>query len=161
MKHRCIRWLSDEPTGQKGASVHWASYVPETMSRAQEKFLQHRFNRRSIGVYHWCNDVSVQEKILSAPVEPVKHRCIASVQPVVSASAVRSPTATSGYERPDEPTLPRQEASVLPVIRRFTADRWCNGYKTRWPIYTPHPVHFKCAGVAEHSTTLEEHLQPP
>ena len=23
-----------EPTGQKGASVHWASYVPETMSRA-------------------------------------------------------------------------------------------------------------------------------
>ena len=27
-------WAPDEPTGQKGASVHWASYVPETMSRA-------------------------------------------------------------------------------------------------------------------------------
>ena len=38
-------WAPDEPTGQKGASVHWASYVPETMSRAQEKFLQHRLNR--------------------------------------------------------------------------------------------------------------------
>ena len=47
-----------EPTGQKGASVHWASYVPETMSSAQEKFLQHRFNRRGIGAYHRCNDVS-------------------------------------------------------------------------------------------------------
>ena len=38
-------WAPDEPTGQKGASVHWASYVPETMSRAQEKILQHRLNR--------------------------------------------------------------------------------------------------------------------
>ena len=37
-------WAPDEPTGQKGASVYWASYVPKTMSRAQEKFLQHRFN---------------------------------------------------------------------------------------------------------------------
>src|SRR6185369_2828724 len=71
-----------------GASVHWPSFVPETMSSAQKKFLQHRFNRRCIGAYHRCNDVSIQEKIPSAPVEPVKHRCIASVQPVVSASAV-------------------------------------------------------------------------
>ena len=39
-----------------------------------------------------------RKRFLQAPVEPVKHRCIASVQPVVSASAVRSPTATSGYE---------------------------------------------------------------
>ena len=31
-------WAPDEPTGQKGASVHWASYVPETMSSAQKKF---------------------------------------------------------------------------------------------------------------------------
>ena len=91
-------WAPDEPTGQKGASVHWASYVLGTMSRAQEKFLQHRFNRRCIGAYHRCNDVSVQEKILSAPVEPVRHRCIASVQPVVSASAVRTSTATSCCE---------------------------------------------------------------
>ena len=30
---------------KKGASVHWASYVPETMSRPQEKILQHRLNR--------------------------------------------------------------------------------------------------------------------
>ena len=30
----------------------------------RKKFLQHRFNRRSIGVYHRCNDVSAQEKIL-------------------------------------------------------------------------------------------------
>jgi len=57
-------WAPDEPTGQKGASVHWASYVPETMSRAQEKILQHRFNRRCIGVLRRCNDVSAQEKIL-------------------------------------------------------------------------------------------------
>ena len=57
-------WAPDEPTGQKGASVHWASYVPETMSRAQKKFLQHRFNRRCIGAYHRCNDASVQKKIL-------------------------------------------------------------------------------------------------
>ena len=57
-------WAPDEPTGQKGASVHWASYVPETMSSAQEKFLQHRFNQRCIGVWHQCNDVSAQEKIL-------------------------------------------------------------------------------------------------
>ena len=49
---------------KKEASVHWASYVPETMSRAQEKFLQHRFNRRCIGVLRRCNDVSAQEKIL-------------------------------------------------------------------------------------------------
>ena len=27
-------WAPDEPTGQKGASVHWASYVPETMQVA-------------------------------------------------------------------------------------------------------------------------------
>ena len=53
-----------EPTGQKGASVHWASYVPETMSKSQEKFLQHRFNRRCIGVLRRCNDVSAQKKIL-------------------------------------------------------------------------------------------------
>src|SRR6185436_18206001 len=57
-------WAPDEPAGQKGASVHWASYVPETMSRAQEKFLQHRFNRWCIGVLRRCNDVSAQEKIL-------------------------------------------------------------------------------------------------
>ena len=38
-------WAPDEPTDQKGASVHWAPYVPETMSRAQEKFLQHLLNR--------------------------------------------------------------------------------------------------------------------
>ena len=50
------------------------------MSSDQEKCLQHRFNRWGIGAYHRCNDVSVQEKILSAPVEPVRHRCIASVQ---------------------------------------------------------------------------------
>ena len=79
-------------------SVHWPSFVPETMSSAQKKFPQHRFNRRCIGAYHRCNDVSIQEKILLAPVEPVKHRCIASVQPVVTASADRSPTATSRYE---------------------------------------------------------------
>ena len=53
-----------EPTVQERASVHWPSYVPETMSRAQKKFLQHRFNRRCIGAYHRCNDVSVQKKIL-------------------------------------------------------------------------------------------------
>src|SRR6185295_8575150 len=87
-----------EPTVQERASVHWPSYVPETMSRAQKKFLQHRFNRRCIGAYHRCNDVSVQEKIPSAPVEPVKHRCIASVQPVATVSAVRSSMATSCYE---------------------------------------------------------------
>ena len=57
-------WAPDEPTGQKGASVHWASYVPETMSRAQEKFLQYRFNRQCIGVLRRCNDISAQEKIL-------------------------------------------------------------------------------------------------
>jgi hypothetical protein len=57
-------WAPDEPTGQKGASVHWASYVPETISRAQEKILQHRFNRWCIGVLRRCNDVSAQEKIL-------------------------------------------------------------------------------------------------
>ena len=49
---------------KKRASVHWASFVPKTMSSAQEKFLQHRFNRRCIGVWHRCNDVSAQEKIL-------------------------------------------------------------------------------------------------
>ena len=61
---RVSLWAPDEPTGQKGASVHWASYVPETMSSAQEKFLQHRLNRRCIGVLRRCNDVSAQEKIL-------------------------------------------------------------------------------------------------
>src|SRR6185436_10382666 len=79
-------------------SVHWPSFIPETMSSAQKKFLQHRFNRRYIGAYHRCNDVSVQEKIPSAPVEPVRHRCKASVQPVVTASAVRTSTATSCCE---------------------------------------------------------------
>ena len=34
------------------------------VARPQEKFLQHRFNRRCIGAYHRCNDVSAQEKIL-------------------------------------------------------------------------------------------------
>src|SRR6185437_10316301 len=87
-----------EPTVQERASVQWPSFVPETMSSAQKKFLQHRFNRRCIGAYHRCNDVSVQEKIPSAPVEPVRHRCIASVQPVVTASAVMTSTATSCYE---------------------------------------------------------------
>ena len=61
---RVSLWAPDEPTGQKGASVHWASYVPETMSNAQEKFFQHRLNRRCIGVLRRCNDVSNQEKIL-------------------------------------------------------------------------------------------------
>src|SRR6185503_12687239 len=97
---RCIRRLSEEPTlrclvqeeieaksayrhrlnrrSKKRASVHWPSFVPETMSSAQKKCLQHRFNRRGIGAYHRCNDVSVQEKIPSAPVEPVRHRCKAS-----------------------------------------------------------------------------------
>ena len=108
---------------KKRASVHWPSFVPETMSSAQkkclqhrfnqwgigayhrcndvsaqEKFLQHRFNRWVIGAYHRCNDVSVQEKIPSAPVEPVKHRWKASVQPVVTALALRNSTATSVYE---------------------------------------------------------------
>ena len=52
---------------KKEAPVHWASYVPETMSSAQEKFPQHRLNRRCIGVLRRCNDVSAQEKI-------IKHR---------------------------------------------------------------------------------------
>src|SRR6185312_3216619 len=65
--HRCIRRLSEEPTlrclvqeeieaksayrhrlnrrSKKRASVHWPSFVPETMSSAQKKCLQHRFNR--------------------------------------------------------------------------------------------------------------------
>ena len=38
-------WAPDEPTGQKGASVHWAYCVPETMQVAQEPSLQHRLNR--------------------------------------------------------------------------------------------------------------------
>jgi len=54
-----------EPTVQERASVHWPSFIPETMSSAQEKFLQHRFNRWGIGAYHRCNDVSIQEKIPS------------------------------------------------------------------------------------------------
>ena len=37
----------------------------------------------------------------------------------VMTSAVRSSTATPGYEWPDEPTLPQPEASVHPMIRRF------------------------------------------
>src|SRR6185503_11631941 len=98
-----------EPTVQERASVHWPSFVPETMSSAQKKFPQHRFNRRCIGAYHRCNDVSVQEKIPLAPVEPVRHRCKASVQPVVSALAVRSSTATSVCECPEEPTPPLPE----------------------------------------------------
>ena len=68
-----------EPTVQERASVHWQSFVPETMSSAQKKFLQHRFNRRCIGAYHRCNDVSVQEKIPSAPDEPMGQKG-ASVQ---------------------------------------------------------------------------------
>src|SRR6185369_10317918 len=36
-----------EPTVQERASVQWPSFVPETMSSAQKKFLQHRLNRRS------------------------------------------------------------------------------------------------------------------
>ena len=91
-------WAPVEPTVQERASVHWAYCVPEKMSSAQEKFLQHRFNRRCIGAYHQCNDVSAQEKILKAPDEPVMHRYKASVQPVVTVSAVRSSTATSVYE---------------------------------------------------------------
>src|SRR4026208_2030865 len=87
------------------------------------------------------------------------HRNKASVQPMITASAVRSSTATSGYEGPDEPTLPLPEASVHPVIRRFLANRWSNGYKTWWPIYTPHPGHLKIAGVAGHPTHTQEHLQ--
>ena len=57
-RHRLNRW------SKKRASVLWAYCVPETMSSVQEKFLQHRFNRRCIGAYHRCNDVSAQEKIL-------------------------------------------------------------------------------------------------
>ena len=53
-----------EPTVQERASVHWPSFIPETMSSAQKKFLQHRFNRQCIGAYHRCNDVSAQEKII-------------------------------------------------------------------------------------------------
>ena len=60
--------------------------------------------------------------------------------------------ATSVYEWPEEPTLPLPEASVLPVIRRFSANRWSNGYKTWWP----HPGHLKIAG---HPTHTQEHLQ--
>ena len=39
------------------------------------------------------------------------------------------------------------------------ADRWSNGYKSWWPIYTPHPGHLKIAGVAGHPTHTQEHLQ--
>ena len=61
--HKSVRlWTSseatseapDEPMVSREASVHWASYVPETMLSAQEKFLQHRFNRRCIGAYRRC-----------------------------------------------------------------------------------------------------------
>ena len=38
-------WAPDEPTGQKGASVHWAYCVPEAMQVAQEPSLQYRLNR--------------------------------------------------------------------------------------------------------------------
>ena len=54
-KHRMNRWF------KKGASVHWAYCVPETMQVAQEPSLQHRLNRWSIGAYHRCNNVSCQE----------------------------------------------------------------------------------------------------
>ena len=42
--------------------------VPETMSSAQEKFLQHRFNRRCIGVLRRCIDVSRREEDCEWPV---------------------------------------------------------------------------------------------
>jgi len=58
----------------------------------------------------------------------------------------------SCLEWPDEPTLPLQEASVHPMIRSFSADHWSNGYKTWWPIYTPHPGHLKFTGVARSHT---------
>ena len=34
-----------------------------------------------------------------------------------------------------------------------------NGYKTWWPIYTPHPGHLKIAGVPRHLIHIQEHLQ--
>ena len=42
---------------------------------------------------------------------------------------------------------------------QFSADRWSNGFKTWWPVYTPHPGHLKIAGVAGHPTHTQEHLQ--
>ena len=86
-KHRCIRWLSEdptpwclmqvwvslklkwrsceapvEPTASRQASVHWAYYIPETMSSAQEPSLLHWLNRWCIRAKHQCNDVSRRER---------------------------------------------------------------------------------------------------
>ena len=61
-----------------------------------------------------------------------------------------------GVARPEGPPL---RGFRYPVIRRFSANRWSNGYKTWWPIYTPHPGHLKIAGVPRHLIHIQEHLQ--
>ena len=95
-----------EPTVQERASVHWPSFVPETMSSAQEKFLQHRFNRWGIGAYHRCNDVSVQGKIPSAPVEPtVQEKGIGALAVLCTRDDVKCPEEVSSA--PVQPTVHR------------------------------------------------------
>ena len=58
--------LPVEPTVQNRASVHWASFIPETMSSAQEKFLQHRLNRRS-KKGHRCNGRPLYQRRCQVP----------------------------------------------------------------------------------------------
>ena len=114
-KHRCIRWLSEDPTPWCLWGTGWTDGITTGIG--------------VLGILCSKDDVKRPGEDPSAPDEPM-----------ITVSAVRSSTATSGYEWPDEPTLPQPEASVHPMIRRFSADRWSNCYKTWWPIYvSPRP----------------------
>ena len=56
-----------EPKNPRKASVHWAYYVPETMSSAQEPRLQHRLNggasEHSTGVMTSAGEKEVQRLV--------------------------------------------------------------------------------------------------
>ena len=41
----------------------------------------------------------------------------------------------------------------------FSADRWSNGYKTWWSIYTAHPGHFEFARVPRHHTLIQKYIR--
>ena len=76
--------------------------------------------------------------------------------PEGAAAVSEKPTASS-----ERRVTGRTDAlwSDVPMLTQKTGQWLGTALLSWWPIYTPHPGHFEIAGVAEHTTHTQEHLQ--
>jgi len=182
-KHRCIRWLSEDPTP-------WHPCKSEHLWRSSEERVKHRLNRRG-QVKHRCIQRTMFQRRCQACSSQAfstgrsdGYRSNASVQwrqqgvtaiwrtsvtgssdalasvhpmvPEVAAACQRGQRLLQSAEWPEEPML---YAPGVPMPTQKTGQLLVTALLTWWPIYMCSPSHLMLAGVPRHHTHTQEYLQ--